>query len=362
MNRRRKRDYTTFSGKLPIALAMMGIIPCLLIVYLFMYEKITFTQSLLLFAPLVLFCMLTGFFLVRRSADQLYYLSMETARIQAGEKNEPIRIQADRELNEIAEHFNSLYRRLAEMNRKNQEQAAQLMVYARDLALSYERSKQEQDLRNRLSRYVGNNLVEKLVNLKDGVFLETERRNVTVLFADIRSFTTIAERMAAEEVVEMLNEYFSVLVDIVFENHGLLDKFVGDQLIAVFGLVDTDENAAENAIRSAIKMQSAVKELMKRRRQQGLEYFDVGIGINTGSAIIGNVGSLNRMDYTVIGDCVNVAARLEEMAGGGEIIIGEQTYLANNGDFVFECRGEVYVKNKLEPVICYNVLGREPQA
>ncbi|MFW6052377.1 MAG: adenylate/guanylate cyclase domain-containing protein [Desulfosalsimonas sp.] len=359
MNRHPRRDYKTFYGKLPVALALMGIIPCLLVVYLFIYEKIDLAQSLLLFVPLVLFSMLTGFFLVRRSAKQLYYLSRETARIQAGENDEPIRIQADRELNEIAEHFNSLYGKLAEMSRKNQEQAAQLMVYARDLALSYQRSKQEQELRSRLSRYVGNNLVEKLINLKDGVFLETERRNVTVLFADIRSFTTIAERMAAEEVVEMLNEYFSVMVDIVFDNQGLLDKFVGDQLIAVFGLVDSGKNASENAVRTAIKMQAAADELMNRHRRAGLEYFEIGIGINTGNAIIGNIGSLNRMDYTVIGDCVNVAARLEEMAAGGEIIIGEQTYLASTGDFVFECRGEVYVKNRLEPVVCYNVLTRE---
>lgn len=337
----------------------MGIIPCLLVVYLFVYEKITLTQGLLLFAPLVLFSMLTGFFLIRRSAEQLYYLSSETAKLQAGEKDDPIRIKADRELTEIAEHFNSLYNSLAELNRKNQEQAAQLMVYARDLALSYQRSKQEQELRNRLSRYVGNNLVEKLVNLKDGVFMETERRNVTVLFADIRSFSTIAERMAAEDVVEMLNEYFSIMVDIIFENGGLLDKFVGDQLIAVFGLVDTDINATENAIRSGIEMQAATEKLMQQRRQAGREYFEIGIGINTGNAIIGNIGSSNRMDYTVIGDCVNVAARLEEMARGGEIIIGEQTYLASAANFAFESRGEVYVKNKLEPVVCYNVLGRD---
>lgn len=356
MSRRRRRDYTTFSGKLPVALAMMGILPCLIIVYFFLHEEITLTQGMLLFVPLALFSMLAGFFLVRRSANQLYYLSKETGRLQSGKRDDPIRISADRELNEIAQHFNSLYSRLEEMNRKNQEQATQLMVYARDLSLSYQRSKQEEELRNRLSRYVGNNLVEKLINLKDGVFLETERRNVTVLFADIRSFTTIAERMDAEDVVKLLNEYFSVMVEIIFDKGGLLDKFVGDQLIAVFGLVETGANASENAVQSAIEMQAAAAEMMEKRRQAGLEHFEVGIGINTGNAIIGNIGSANRMDYTVIGDCVNVAARLEEMAKGGEIIIGEQTYLETTGAFDFECRGEVFVKNKLEPVVCYTVL------
>ncbi|MCF8037640.1 MAG: hypothetical protein K9K62_12275 [Desulfobacteraceae bacterium] len=359
MSRRRRRDYNSFYGKLRVALALIGIIPFLLVVYLFVREQVPFTRTMLLLIPLVLFSMLTGFMLIRRSADFLDYLSRETGRMQAGGKSDPVEIRADSELNEIADHFNSLYQRLAEKNRKNQEQAAQLMVYARDLALSYERSKQEEQLRNRLSRYVGNNLVEKLVNLKDGVFLETERRDVTVLFADIRSFTAIAERMPAEAVVEMLNAYFGEMVDIIFRNGGLLDKFVGDQLIGVFGLVETEKSASENAVVSAVEMQAAAREMMAARRQAGQEYFEIGIGINTGSAIIGNIGSSNRMDYTVIGDCVNVAARLEQMANGGEIIIGEQTYLNCPGDFSCACQGEVYVKNKLEPVICYHVLSRE---
>jgi len=232
-----------------------------------------------------------------------------------------------------------------------------LMVYSRDLALSYQKTKQEERLRNRLSRYVGNNLVEKLINSKDGALLETERRQVTILFADIRRFTTIAERMTAEDVVLMLNQYFSVMVDIIFKNNGLLDKFVGDQLIAVFGLVEAMGNAPENAIRTAIEMRTATQEMMEKRARLGRECFEIGIGINTGPAIIGNIGSSNRMDYTVIGDCINVAARLEELARGGEIIIGEHTYLQNTGDFKIESRGEIYVKNKAEPVVCYNVRG-----
>jgi len=355
----RKRSYNTFYGKVRVSLALTAVIPYLVVIYLFFNEKITPPGTVYLFSPLVLFSLLAGFSLLRRSADQVSYLSRETKKIESGEKRDPIRIEADQELNDIASHFNSLLKRLEEMNRKNQDQATQLMIYARDLSLSYQRTKQEEELRNRISRYVGNNLVEKLINLKDGVFLETERSEVTVLFADIRSFTALAERMAAEEVVLMLNQYFSVMVDIIFKNNGLLDKFVGDQLIAVFGLVDSDSNPPENAVRTAIEMQAATQEMMKKRKRKGMEVFEVGIGINTGTAIIGNIGSTNRMDYSVIGDCVNVAARLEQMAKGGEIIIGEQTYLTNTGSFQFESRGEVYVKNKLEPIVCYNVLGNQ---
>jgi class 3 adenylate cyclase len=353
---KRRRDYYSLGGKVYVALALMSLMPFLVLVYLFVNGHVRATDSVFIAAPLTLLPVVAGFLMLRRSADQVYYLSQQTKRLKNGKQNVPIRIQADRELNEIAGNFNALMEKMEQMNRKNQEQATQLMIYSRDLALSYEKSKQEEALRNRLSRYVGNNLVEKLVNLKEGVLLETERREVTVLFADIRSFTAIAERMTAEEVVHMLNQYFSVMVDIIFKNNGLLDKFVGDQLIAVFGLVESDANPPENAVRTALEMQHATRAIMERRRGEGQECFTVGIGINTGTAIIGNIGSSNRMDYTVIGDCVNVAARLEEMAEGGEIIIGESTYLRNTGAFRFESRGEVYVKNKNAPVICYNVL------
>jgi len=350
------RDYNTLGGKIIVALALMAIIPYLFLVYLFYNNQINLTETFFFFLPFLAISILAGFLLLRRSANQLFYLSQEIARLEAEEKNGPIEIRGDRELNEIALRFNGLIEKLEEMKRKNQEQATQLMVYSRDLALSYQKTKQEEALRNRLSRYVGNNLVEKLINLKDGVLLETERREVTVLFADIRSFSAISERMNAEDVVLMLNQYFSIMVDIVFKNNGLLDKFVGDQLIAVFGLMESEANPPDNAIRTALEMQQATRALMTRRQRDGRECFGVGIGINTGVTIIGNIGSLNRMDYTVIGDCVNVAARLEEMATEGEIVIGETTFQKSSCDFNFECRGEVYVKNKKEPVTCYNIL------
>ncbi len=352
-----RKTYNTFSGKILVALGLMALLPYLLVIYLFIYERITPSETVYLFSFLALFSIFVGYSLLRRSADQIYALSREISKIESGEKKDPIAIRGDYELAEIAMHFNSMLKKLDDMNRKNQEQATQLMVYARDLSLSYQRTRQEEELRNRISRYVGNNLVEKLIELQDGVFLETERKNVSILFADIRSFTAMAERLDAGEVVSMLNEYFSVMVDIIFKNNGLLDKFVGDQLIAVFGLLDSGDNHPENAIRTALEMEAANRKIQDARRKKGLETFEAGIGINTGQTIIGNIGSDNRMDYTVIGDCVNIAARLEQMAKGGEIIIGEQTCLQNTGSFHFESRGEVYVKNKLEPVICYNVLG-----
>ena len=124
----------------------------------------------------------------------------------------------------------------------------------------------------------------------------------------------------------------------------------------VFGLLSKDNNAPREAIKAAMEMQDATEDLMNIRSEQDKETFEIGVGINTGSAIVGNVGSDNRMDYTVIGDTVNVAGRLQQMAKGGEIIIGELTYSKTQGLFTIQKRGEVRVKNKIDPVMCYGVL------
>jgi class 3 adenylate cyclase len=356
MTKSNYQNSKSFSGKTRIVLVLLGIIPFLLVVYLFVYENMDLTDRVILFSALALFSILAGFSLMRRSADQLVNLSRETGMVEAGEKSEPVQISGDQELNDIAGHFNSIFKRLKGVDSEIKEQNVQLMIYARDVSQSYKRTKEEEELRNRLSRYVGEHLVEKLISSKKDVFLENERREVTILFADIRSFTTITERMEAEEVVSMLNQFFGIMVDIIFKYNGILDKFVGDELMAVFGLIPSENSAPHDAIKAAIEMQDATEDLMKARAEQNKEAFQIGIGINTGSTIVGNVGSENRMDYTVIGDSVNVAGRLEHIAKGGEIIIGEETYDQTEGSFRIQKKGEINVKNKIEPVMCYEVL------
>jgi len=346
----------SFLLKTRIVLALLGILPFLIVVYLFFYGNLDVTDTVVLFSALALFSILTGFMLLRNSSDQLIDLSRKTGIAKDGESNGPIKIKADQELSDIAENFNVILNKLNNVDSDMKEQSIQLMSYARDLSQSYKRTKEEEELRGRLSRYVGEHLVEKLINSKKGVFLENERREVTILFADIRSFTTISERLDAEEVVSMLNQFFGVMVDIVFRNNGILDKFVGDQLMAVFGVISPDSRAPYDATKTAIEMQDANEDLMNLRRKQDKETFEMGIGINTGSAIVGNVGSENRMDYTVIGDTVNVAGRLQQIAKGKEIIIGGQTMRQIKGRFRMRKKGKLRVKNKTEPVICYEVL------
>jgi adenylate cyclase len=351
----------SFFGKTRVVLALLAIMPFLMAVYLFFYEKIDLTDTIILFSALALFSIFAGFYIMRSFADQLVKLAEETGRINTGEIDVLALVHSDNELKDISAHFNTVIKKLKDSNRDLKEQSIQLMAYAKDLSISYQKAKEEEILRNRLSQYLEKSLVEKLINSKDGTLFENERKEVTVLFVDIRAFTVLSESMKPEDVVAMLNQFFEAMVDIIFENNGILDKFVGDQLMAIFGMVPTDNNAACDAVQAALSMQQANCALMAQRAEKIEKTFQIGIGINTGNAIVGNVGTTNRMDYTVIGNCVNVAAFLESIAAGGEIIIGEKTYQNTQDRYEVLKRDEVYIKNKSEPVISYSVCLTPPK-
>jgi len=158
-----------------------------------------------------------------------------------------------------------------------------------------------------------------------------ERRAITVLFADIRGFTAIAEGMSPDAIAEMLTEYFSEMVDVIFEHGGALDKFIGDALMALWGAPLARESNPRRALDAARAMQRAVDALNGRWHAAGRPEIGVGIGINHGEVFVGNIGSLRRLEYTVIGDAVNVAQRLSSEAGAGEILVSE-AYRRVSGD------------------------------
>jgi adenylate cyclase len=351
--------YDSFGGKARVAFFLSSMVPILVIIYLFIQERINLTDTILLFAPLVLFSVLSGFSLLRRSTDELAALARETGRVSDGEITGSVKNSPDRELNDIALHFNTVLGKLKDADRSIREQSMQLLTYARDLSVSYKKSREEETLRSRLSRYVDANLVEKLMTSRGKELFENERKRVTILFADIRSFTSISERLPAEEVVSMLNQFFSAMTDIIFKHSGVLDKFVGDQIVAVFGLVSSGTMATVDAVQTALAMQEVTANIMRNRKIDGKMTFQIGIGINTGTAIVGNIGSENRMDYTVIGDCVNVAARLQQVAEGGQILVSEHTFAETKARFPYTGIGKLSLKNRVEPVSCYRICREE---
>ncbi len=209
-------------------------------------------------------------------------------------------------------------------------------------------------LRDTFSRYVSPELCEEILKNPGLLALGGRRQEVTVLFADIRNFTSMSEAMAPEAVVEVLNTYFTEMVDLVFKYQGTLDKFVGDALMAVFGVPLPLPQAANRAAECALAMQRHLRQMQAAGQTpiQGMR-----IGINTGEAIVGNIGSNKRMDFTVVGDAVNVAARLQELAKevDADTLISQATFQALEGQFQTVPEPSVVLRGRKEPTITYRL-------
>jgi len=215
----------------------------------------------------------------------------------------------------------------------------------------------EEEMRKRLERFHSPQVIEMI--LKGGQstqeeLMEPKEVQATVLFTDIAGFTPLAERMPPREVTLLLNKHFSLMTDIIFEFGGTLDKYIGDGLMAVFGAPVEEPDDAERAVGAALKMREEFLKL--REAQDQAESFDMRLGLNSGSVVAGNIGSPRRMDYTVIGDAVNIAARLESAAESNQILIGEETYKLVKGKFKINKVGAKKLKGKSAEIMAYEVV------
>jgi len=213
-------------------------------------------------------------------------------------------------------------------------------------------------------RYVSRDVYAHLMANPDTARLGGTRRDMTVLFSDIRGFTAVTERGDPELLVGQLNEYFTVMVEIVFRHHGTLDKFVGDMVMALFSAPLDDREHAEHAVQTAVEMVQALAQLNQRWTAEGKPALDIGIGINSGDMIAGNIGSSAVMSYTVIGDNVNLGARLESLNKdyGTRIIISDATRVRLTAQYPLRPLGDVIVKGKSRPVAIYEVVVPSPLA
>jgi len=197
---------------------------------------------------------------------------------------------------------------------------------------------------------------------RDALHLQGNRVKATIFYSDIRGFTAMSETMTPEEIYGQLNEYFDAMCDVIFRYGGYVDKFIGDCIMAVYSAPFQTPDDPVKAVRAAIEQQILIGELSKKWRAQGKRAFTVGMGINTGDVVMGNLGATSRMNYTVIGDNVNIAARLYNVAKGGEIVISQATY-DEVRDLVDVVEMEpVMVKGKAEPLRVYNVAGLKGSA
>jgi class 3 adenylate cyclase len=212
-------------------------------------------------------------------------------------------------------------------------------------------------IKSAFSKYVSPEVIAEILDNPDKNYLKTDRREMTVLFSDVRGFTSMSEKTSPEDVVTILNEHFDIMSGIILKNRGTLDKFVGDEIMALFGAPVYTESHALKAIKTALEMQKAQAELTKKVKKQLGVVIEIGIGINTGDMVVGNIGCKNRLDYTVIGDAVNTAARLCSAAKAGEIIIGEGTYAEVKKFVEVKTLEPISLKGKSKPMQLYNVIG-----
>lgn len=219
-------------------------------------------------------------------------------------------------------------------------------------------NKSKEKVKNAMGKYMSEDVMKRVIQNIDNLGLGGKKAVVTVLFSDIRGFTTMSEQMSAEQVSEILNEYFTEMEPIITKYNGVINKFIGDAVMAIFGEPIQDKNHAQNAVKCAFAMLEKVKELQKKWVREGKPKIEIGVGINTGEVFVGNIGSVNRMEYTVIGDTVNLASRLESYnkTYKTKMLISSSTYEEVKGIVNVIRISDVQIRGKAHKMDIYEVL------
>lgn len=220
---------------------------------------------------------------------------------------------------------------------------------------AHKRLAREEVARANYSRFMPEYVVKQLLEKPDSFRLGGINQKITVLFADIRGFTTLSEKANPEKIVGLLNKYFTAMSEIIFAYGGTLDKYIGDGLMALFGAPTASPEDSKNALKTAVAMQQRLRKLNEELSAEGYGRVEIGIGLHTGIATIGYIGSEQRSEYTAIGDTINLAARLEKNARGGQILISEATAAECEGLATLIQHDPITVKNRLQPVSPFEV-------
>ena len=232
--------------------------------------------------------------------------------------------------------------------------AAQTAV-AVETIKAHKKLAREEVARANYSRFMPEYVVKQLLENPDSFRLGGANQKITVLFADIRGFTAFSEKENPEKIVALLNRYFSAMSEVIFGHGGTLDKYLGDGLMALFGAPTASDKDADNAVKTAIEMQKRIKQLNDELKVKGYPEIAVGVGLHTGEATVGYIGSEKRSEYTAIGDTVNLASRLESNSAGGQILISEATARACTESFMIKKKEPLQVKNRIQPVSIFEV-------
>lgn len=276
--------------------------------------------------------LLAVIFLARSVTRPILDLAVRVKHIEDGDYGQSVRIKGKDEISQLAGSVNNMALGLAE----------------------------KEKVRDLLGKVVSHEIAEELLSKK--IELGGEEKIVTVLFADIKGFTTLCETSAPQAVLTLLNRYLSEITKVIEDHHGVVDKYTGDSVMALFGAPLTRDNDAHNAVSAALAIQECMVELNRVNSAEGMALMEAGIGIHTGLVVAGNLGSQNRLNYTVIGDSVNLSARLEGLTRIYNIPnIVSETCRQHAPEFVYQELDLVQVAGKSEPVRIYQVIGAKDE-
>ena len=278
---------------------------------------------------IIIVCVGVSFYMSTRFSKPIYNLVEGTGKIKNGNFNHRIEVSRNDEIGDLTVAFNDMIEGL----------------------------RKKEVMQDAFGKYVTSEVVDMILQNPDEKWFKGKIIDATVMFADIRGFTSFSEKRDPAEVVNVLNEYFTMATEIIFKYGGHVDKFIGDEIMSVFGAIVEQKGHPAKAVMAAVALQNELKDRNLQKQKSEDTAIRVGIGISTGELIAGNIGSNKRMEYTVIGDIVNVASRLTRLAGPDEIVISDSVYQMVSDIVVAEQVEPVAVKGKAEPVLTYKVNG-----
>jgi adenylate cyclase len=273
--------------------------------------------------------------------SNLRHLTWKTQQVAEGDLEQKVDFMGD-----FSVAFNSMTQQLKD----SREQLLKLNAQLED---------RNRFIRQTFGRYTSDDIVQVLLDMPEGLKLGGEKRQLTILMTDLRGFTAMVERLEPTAVVALLNNYLSAMIEIIQENGGTIDEIIGDAILVLFGAPVSMPDAARRAVRCALQMQQAMQEVNRHNAEMGWPEIGMGIGLHTGEAVVGNLGSIKRSKYGVVGQPVNLTARIESYTIGGQILVSPTLIEAAGIGLVLGEEIKVEAKGMREPLDCRELLGHE---
>lgn len=320
-------------------------------------QFITFAGSSVMVLSVVLILLMAAiaYALASYRSDQITrpieVLSRATKELAAGTLRRDLPITTDDELGTLTDAFNRMRVRLQESETALKQANFDLNDANQDL------ERHSRFVRSTFGRYLSDDVVASLLDTPEGLKLGGESRHVTILMADLRGFTSLSARLAPEQVVSVLNHYLGTMVDVITRYGGTIDEFIGDAVLVIFGAPIWREDHAQSAVACAMAMQLAMTSVNERNLREELPEVEMGVGVNTGEVVVGNIGSDTRAKYGVVGSPVNLTSRIESYTIGGQVLISEATRQAVGSILQIAEQVEIEAKGIGEPTTIHDVRG-----